>query len=85
MNTTRIASTISLVVLAGCMSGCVTLDGFFAPPTRTIVLHAGESFSTSADPKVNAELFAMMAPLHTPEMDATIKRAQCEAQAELCK
>ena len=79
MNTTRIA----LILTVAALSGCATIDTAFGPQSMTIV--AGNSYCTSSDPKVCAELFAMMAPLHTPEMDATIKRAQCEAQAELCK
>ena len=75
---------LAITVLA-LLSGCASTSDFFGPPQRTIILHAGESFSTSSDPKVNAELFAMMAPLMTPEMTATIRRAQCEAQKELCK
>lgn len=75
----RIASIAILVVLAACQEGCATTD-FFGPR----VLSAGESYCSSSDPKVCAELFAMMAPLHTKEMDATIQRAQCEAQKELC-
>lgn len=72
----------SLAVLAGCMSGCVTLDGFFAPPARTITLHAGESFSTSSDPKVNAELFAKMAEAFTPEMNAAIEAAKIPGKTQ---
>ena len=64
-------------------------DGYKHPDrkakTGPRVLSAGESYCTSSDPKVCAELFAMMAPLHTPEMNAIIRKAQCEAQAELCK
>lgn len=74
----------SIAILA-LLSGCAFAPEFFDAPPRSIELHAGESFSTSSDPKVNAELFAMMAPLMTPEMTATIRRAQCEAQKELCK
>ena len=73
----------AMIVTTSMLYGCATTD-FFGPQGRTIVLHAGESFSTSSDPKVNAELFASMEPLHTKEMDATIKRAQCQAQKELC-
>ena len=62
-------------ILALVLSGCVTTDR---------VLSAGESYCSSSDPKVCAELFTMMAPLMTPEMDAIIKRARCEAQKELC-
>ena len=66
------------LILALVLSGCATTD-FFGPR----VLSAGESYCTGT-PAQCAELFAMMAPLHTKEMDATIKRAQCEAQKELC-
>lgn len=67
------------LILALVLSGCATTDFF-----GLRVLSAGESYCSSSDPKVCAELFAMMAPLMTPEMDATIKRARCEAQKELC-
>lgn len=67
------------LILALVLSGCATTDNFFGPR----VLSAGESYCNGT-PAQCAELFAMIAPLMTPEMDAIIKRAQCEAQKELC-
>lgn len=69
---------LCIAVLA--LSGCASTSDFFGPR----VLSAGESYCNGT-PAQCAELFAMMAPLLTPEMDAIIKRAQCEAQRELCK
>ena len=71
---------VAIACSVAALSGCATTSDFFGPR----VLSAGESYCSSSDPKVCAELFAMMAPLHTKEMDATIQRAQCEAQKELC-
>lgn len=73
----RFIFVITLVALNGC-----AFNDFFGPPTRTIVLQAGESFSTSSDPKVNAELFAVAAQLHTPEMNAVINAARIPGKTQ---
>lgn len=74
---------LALLLTLAALSGCASTSDFFGPQTR--VIGAGESYCTSNDPRVCAALFASMAPLMTPEMTATIRRAQCEAQKELCK
>lgn len=71
----------SLAILA-LLSGCAFTSDFFGAPQRTIILHAGESFSTSSDPKVNAELFAKMAEAFTPEMNAAIEAARIPGRTQ---
>lgn len=70
---------IALVLTLAAVAGCATTD-FFGP--QTITLKAGQSFCTSSDPKVCAELFAMMAPLHTPEMNAAINAARIPGRTQ---
>lgn len=70
------------LIIAFVLSGCATTDNFFGPQERTIVLHAGESFSTSSDPEVNAELFAVAAQLHTKEMNAAIEAAKIPGRTQ---
>lgn len=65
----------SLAVLA-LLSGCATTD-FFGPR----VLTAGESYCNGT-PAQCAELFAMMAPLHTPEMNAAIEAAKIPGRTQ---
>lgn len=67
---------LCIAVLA--LSGCASTSDFFGPR----VLTAGESYCSSSDPKVCAELFAMMAPLHTPEMNAAINAARIPGRTQ---
>lgn len=71
---------LALLFAIAALAGCASTSDFFGP--RTITLQAGESFCTSSDPKVCAELFAMMAPLHTPEMDAAINAARIPGKTQ---
>lgn len=71
----RIALALTLAALAG----CATTD-FFGP--QTITLKAGQSFCTSSDPKVCAELFTVAAQLHTSEANAAINAARIPGRTQ---
>lgn len=69
---------LCIAVLA--LSGCASTADFFGPR----VLSAGESYCNGT-PAQCAELQKVVASLNTPEVTAALKRAQCQAQRELCK
>ena len=74
-----------LLVVGLLLSGCASFDA----PQVSMIIPAGSSvcINTSGGPVSAAkceELDRIMQSLNTPEMTATIKRAQCEAQREFC-
>lgn len=75
------------IIAALLLSGCAAFD---APPSISMIIPAGSSVcvNTSGAPVSAAkceELDRVARSLNTPEMTATIQRAQCSAQRELCK
>lgn len=69
----RLALLLALAALAA-LAGCASNER---------ILSAGQSYCTGTAAQC-AELQKVIASLNTPEMTAALKRAQCQAQRELC-
>ena len=75
----------AMILTASMLSGCAAFDA----PQVSMIIPQGSSvcINTSGGPVSAAkceELDRIMQSLNTPEMTATIKRAQCSVQKELC-